>query len=1000
MKQKHTEVLQYKLGSGCDVRSLCSGHLRDRLSNLLLIDGLTDIQEKEHDVMQIEATRGMKSSLKKTPLDKLFLPLTKVSIPPRISVTVGVAGIGKSTLVKLLMYKWLEGEMFKDITFIFPFTFRDLNSVERISAEKLLRLTFPHITETSQILNGMAKVLLLFDGLDEFRHPLEFSNSQPCTDPKKDIQIENLITNIIRGNIFPEATVWITSRPAAASQIPAGLVDRMTEIRGFGEVEIKEFLQTLFEDRVTATKVFTEIKAQQSLYILCSVPSFCLIVGSSIAYFLKASESQRSGGFPRTLTEIYTYFFKMVLSGDWQEKEPEPLKIEQAFNSQRKQISNLSRLAFYGLIKRRAVFYDSDMKNHGIDLTSLQGGLCSRIFTKEDLHMCTTYQFIHISIQEYLAAIHYYIAAKRAIFDLFTDNAMSWPKLGFHNHFKNAVSKSLLSDDGHLDIFARFLSGLLSPEVNKLLQGLFLMKDEHNGYRGPVIHHLQCCLNTDYIISSRTVNMMHCLQELQHPEVAKAVAEALRTGTLGGRLTPINCSALAYLLQVSEECMEETNLSNCLSYNIFKSLLPRLLYCQNLRLENNQFKDNVMDLLGSLLSAKDCQIRKISLAENLISNKGAKAIARALMVNRTLSTLDLRSNSIGPKGAKALADALKINQALVSLNLQNNFVGEEGAKYTADALHVNHKLTSLHLQKNSIGPEGAKRLAAALKINRSLKELILSSNCVGDVGAAAIAESLKVNNSLAILNLQSNSISNTGASKLTKALQLNHGLINLNLRENSIGLHGAKEIAKTLRVNKALRSLDLTANLLHDEGTAAIALAIKENHTLTSLHLQWNFISLEAARALAQALQTNTSLTSLDLQENSIGDEGIIALSGALKCNSVLDSLLLPVTSPPPWGTTVLILCCLLCCSLRGNAIGVAGVKAMANGLKVNRVLRHLNLQENSLGLDGAMCIAIALSYNDSLRHINLQGNKIGESGAKVIAAEIRSKSPHCSVEI
>ncbi|XP_051877340.1 NLR family CARD domain-containing protein 3 isoform X1 [Pristis pectinata] len=1006
MIQKHIEVLQNKFGSGHEINAVCDKPSLERLTNLLLIDGLTDIQQKEHDVMQTEATRGMKNSSRHTPLDKLFLPLSKVSIPPRISVTVGVAGIGKSTLVKILVYKWLKGELYRDVTFIFPFMFRELNSFERISAEKLVKLTFPHIAETSHILNGSAKVVLVFDGLDEFKYPLEFSNSQICTDPKKDIQIDNLITNIIRGNIFSQATVWITSRPTAASQIPAGLVDRMTELRGFEEVEIKAFLDTLFEERAVATRVFSHIKAHKSLNIMCSVPSFCLMIGLSLAYYLRTSnDGRKAGNFPQTMTEIYTYFFKMILNGDWQEKEQEALKIDQTFSNNKKLIANLSRLAFYGLIKRKFVFYEQDMKAHGIDLSSLQGSLCTKIFAKDESNICTVYYFTHITLQEYLAATYYYTAAKRAIFDLFTESAMSWPKIGFQNHFKNAVSKSLQSEDGHLDVFVRFLSGLLSPEVNRLLQGLLLTKDEHNSYRIPVVHHLQSCLNTDYVISSRTVNLMHCLHELQHTDIAKGVADSLRTGSLAGRLTPINCSALAYLLQVSEECMEETNLSNCLSYNIFKSLLPRLLYCHNLRLENNQFKDNVMDLLGSLLSAKDCQIRKISLAENLISNKGAKAIARSLMVNRTLSALDLRTNSIGPKGAKAFADALKINQGLISLNLQNNFVGEDGAKFTAEALHVNRKLTILNLQKNSINHEGAKRIASSLKHNGSLKELNLSSNCIGDIGASAIAEALKVNRSLSTLNLQSNSISNNGATALTAALKLNEGLIDLNLRENSIGLNGAREIANALRANKVLRSLDLTANLLHDEGTEAIASAVQENQTLTSLHLQWNFISPESAKALARALQSNHSITSLDLQENSIGDEGIIALSAALKCNSVLTSLYLQGTSVGERGAKALadalaVNRSLTTLDLRGNAVGVAGVKAIAAGLKVNNSLQTLNLQENSLGLDGAMCIAIALKYNHSLAHINLQGNKIGESGAKVIAAEIRSKSPHCVVEI
>ncbi|KAM9555198.1 NLR family CARD domain-containing protein 3 isoform 2-T2 [Guaruba guarouba] len=944
MVQKHLESLQSYYGNGLETGPL------QRLTNLLLVEGLTDVQQKEHDILQIEATKGLQNVSKSIPLEKLFLPLSKVSIPPRISVTIGVAGIGKSTLVKLFVYTWAKGEINRDIIFVLPLTFRELNTYEKLSAEKLICSAFPHITEPNCISAGAARTLLILDGLDEFKTPLDFSNTVVCTDPKKEIQVDNLITNIIRGNLLQEASVWVTSRPAAASQIPGGLVDRMTEIRGFGAAEMKDFLDQMFLDNKDLSgQVLHHIRANRSLHVLCTIPGFCWICGSSIGYYLKHStdQPQETTGVPKTLSEIYSYYFKMALSSDWPEKPRETLRIEQAVNS-KKIVGSLGRLAFYGLLKKRYVFYEHDMKAYGIDLSLLQSSLCSQLLLKEEMQSFTAYCFSHLTLQEFLAAIYYYTAAKRAIFDLFTESGMSWPKLGFLNHFKNAVQRSLQAEDRQLDIFVRFLSGLLSPQVNKLLSGWLLVKDEYNSFRSQAIGFLQGCLNTDYAISSRAVNTMHCLHEIQHTEVAKVVEEAMKNESLAGMLTPVNCSALAYLLQVSDVCMEETNLSNCLTYNVCKSLLSQLLFCHNLRLDNNQFKDNVMELLGSMLSVKDCHIQRLSLAENQISNKGAKALARSLLVNRSLTALDLRNNSIGPAGAKALADALKQNQVLLSLNLQHNAIKEEGATFLAEALLTNHSLTTLHLQKNAIGAHGARRIAEALKQNCSLKELILSSNSVGDNGSVALAEALKVNHSLQSLDLQSNSISSAGVTALTEALCSNKGLINLNLRENSISKEGGPAIAHALRTNSTLRKLDLAANLLYDEGGKAIALAMKENRVLKSLHLQWNFIQANAAAALAQALQSNSSLASLDLQENAIGDKGMAALSTALKFNTTLAHLHLQVASIGMAGAQALAEALMVNNSLqildlRGNSIGVAGAKAMANALKVNRSLRWLN---------------------------------------------------------
>nr|XP_003227768.1 PREDICTED: protein NLRC3 [Anolis carolinensis] len=979
-----------------------------RLTDLLLVEGLTDLQQKQHDFVQIETTKGVRNASRKISLEKLFLPLSKLSIPPRVSVTVGVSGIGKSTLVGLFVHAWGKGELGKDFVFVLPLTFRELNAHDRLSAERLIRLASPRLADRSLLSSvDSSQTLLILDGLDEFKTRLDFSNAAVCTDLCKEVQVENLITNIIRGNLLQEVSVWITSRPTAASQIPGGLVDRMTEIQGFGDADIKDYLDDMFiEDPNLSESVMQHLKGNRPLYIMCTVPAFCKICGSSVGYFLKSAKgSPEISAVPKTLTEIYSHFFKMALCSEGTGKQNEVLRIEQVEQNCKKTMSCLGRLAFYGLIKKKFVFYEQDIKAYGVDLSSLHIGLSNRLLMKEEAPLSTLYYFPHLTFQEFLAAAYYYTASKRALFDLFVESGMSWPKLGFLNHFRNAVQKSLQSEDGHLDVFVRFLAGLLSPQANKALSGWFLARDEHHSYRSHAVGLLQNFLGLEQAVSCRTVNLMRCFHEIQNTELAGVIEEAMKNENLSGMLTPVNCSALAYVLQTSEVCAEEANLSSCLTYPAFQSLLSQLLYCNNLRLDYNQFKDNAMDLLGSILSGKDCQIQKISLAENQIGNKGAKALARSLMVNRSLVALDLRSNSIGPKGAKAIADALKINQSLLSLNLENNTMKEDGAKSLAEALVNNHTLMTLQLQKNSIGPQGSKKIAEALKKNWSLKELLLSSNCVGDVGAVALGEGLKINHSLLTLDLQSNSISDAGATALTRALCSNQGLTRLSLRENSISPEGAREIGIALQANRCLGNLDLAANLLHDEGVQAIALALKANQTLASLHLQWNFIQSNAAKTLSQALQFNNSLEVLDLQENAIGDEGIVALALALRVNSTLTALYLQATLIGERGAVALgealsVNKSLAVLDLRGNAIGLAGAKAMAGALKVNGTLRRLNLQENLLGMDGAICIATALTRSHSLTYINLQGNRIGESGAKVITDAICTNAPGCRVEM
>ncbi|XP_056392015.1 NLR family CARD domain-containing protein 3 isoform X1 [Hyla sarda] len=961
-----------------------------QLCSVLMVEGLKDAQLQEHDIVQLELDQAGQGGSKMLPLEKMLLPLSRVSLPPRISVTVGVAGAGKSTLVRLFVEKWARGELCPDIKSVLSLNLWELNIYDRLSAEKLLRIACPGTTTPPP------SSLLILDGLDELRAPLEFSDSIGSTDPQKELPPECLITNIIRGNLLPEVNVWITSRPGAAAKIPGGLVDRMTEVSGLGSNEIRDILDQLIHDtNGTMERVWDHLQCHRALMALCSVPTLCHIVGLSLAYTLHAQDSTYQP-LPDTLSAIFSWYLKAQFCNSE--------GIEQTTNA-RRTVGNLGKLAFQGLLRKRTMFYESDLKSCGIEMPILPGSLCSRLLVSQNSPSCLSFSFSHLLLQEFLAAVHYYSAAKRAIFDLFADGGVSWPKLGFLNHYKGATQRVLQADGVHLSIFLRFLSGLLSPQVLRVLAGCLPNKEEPSNQRGAAIDHLQSLLSAGKTISSGKVNLVCCLYEMGHTELISAVDEALKAGTLKGHLNPLTCSALAYLLRVSDSCAQETNLNQCLNYGLVQNFLPQLQYCTSLRMENNNFKDDVMELLATILRAKDCAIEKISLAENHLGNRGIKVLGKALMVNHTLSSLDLHSNIIGPNGARALAEALRNNQVLLSLNLHNNRIKSEGAQQLALALRVNRKLKALNIKKNCIEAEGAESLASSLKENQVLQELWLSSNSLGDHGAAALAEALPVNSSLVSLDLQSNSISNHGLKSLTSGLSRNHSLKHLNLRENSISIEGAQALAQSLQINTTLTHLDLTANLLHDEGVEALSGAMRENRSLQSLHLQWNFLRVGSARSLAGALRVNKCLRCLDLQENAIGDEGTCALAGALQENSTLSALYLQGAAVGASGAqslaeALMVNKGLTTLDLRGNSIGLRGAKALAAALKVNSILQILNLQENSIGLDGAICLANAVSGNSSLVSLSLQGNHIGHSGAKVISDTLKNDAPHCTVNI
>ncbi|XP_036069661.1 NLR family CARD domain-containing protein 3-like, partial [Oryzias melastigma] len=152
-------------------------------------------------------------------------------------------GIGKTVLTQKFTLDWAEGKANQNIHFTFPFTFRELNVLkeEKFSLVELVHHFFPETKEAGICSFEDFQVVFIFDGLDECRLPLDFHKTRILNDPRKSTSVGDLLTNLIRGNLLPSARLWITTRPAAANQIPPGYVDMVTEVRGFNDPQKEEY---------------------------------------------------------------------------------------------------------------------------------------------------------------------------------------------------------------------------------------------------------------------------------------------------------------------------------------------------------------------------------------------------------------------------------------------------------------------------------------------------------------------------------------------------------------------------------------------------------------------------------------------------------------------------------------------------------------------------------------------------------------------------------------
>ncbi|KAF4084680.1 hypothetical protein AMELA_G00108760 [Ameiurus melas] len=266
-----------------------SALLNEIYTELYITEGWSGDINNEHEVRQIE-TASRRPATEETPIkcNELF---KDKSI--RRVLTKGVAGIGKTVSVQKFILDWAEGEANQDVTFMFPLSFRELNLMKQrnLSLMDLLQHFFPEMRKLELLDCDSYTVVLIFDGLDECRLPLNFQKNERLCDVTESASVDVLLTNLIKGNLLPSALLWITSRPGAANQIPPECVDQVTEVRGFSDPQKEEYFRKRISDQSLTNKIITHMKSSRSLYIMCHIPVFCWISVTVLERMLGEAES-------------------------------------------------------------------------------------------------------------------------------------------------------------------------------------------------------------------------------------------------------------------------------------------------------------------------------------------------------------------------------------------------------------------------------------------------------------------------------------------------------------------------------------------------------------------------------------------------------------------------------------------------------------------------------------------------------------------------------------
>ncbi|XP_068074505.2 NACHT, LRR and PYD domains-containing protein 3 isoform X2 [Danio rerio] len=800
--------------------------LKTIYTELFITQGDMRDVNQEHEILTIDDAFNRKQTQDKPIKCKdMFTELKKKSNKKTV-LTKGIAGIGKTVSVHKFILDWAEGEVSEDIDCVFLLPFRMINMIndKEFSLHELLMEFYSGLKglENSKLYEK-CNIAFLFDGLDESRLPLNFNRGTLNTVETRS-SVDVLFTSLVKGNLLPSALVWVTSRPAAANQIPLVCVGLVTEVRGFTEQQRVQYFRKQITDENQASRIISHIKTSRSFYIMCHIPVFCWITATVLQEILK----EKTENISTTLTEMYVHFLLIQMNMKSQKyDDQEERDYTKLLDSNKEMILKLARLAFKQLKDGQIVFYEKDLQECGIDVSveTEFTGMIAEIFKKErGLHEKKVFCFVHLSVQEFLAALYVFFCFLERNSDelqFFFEESQSTTrgKFQLHDLVKKAIDKAMFRKSGHLDLFLflRFLMGISQESSNKRLIGLLKHTEDTTESIRKITEHVKQ-LQEKSISEEASVNLFYCLLELNDQSLHEEIQSYLSAQADPGRkLSSSMCTVLLYVLLMSEKVLDEFNPKRFTSSESnYRTLVPAVRSCRKALFDGCGLDETCCDAVSSALQSSNCVLRELDLSNNDLQDSGVNMIAGGLKSQHCkLEILRLGMCKLTVQCCESLSSALQSsNCVLRELDLSNNDLPDSGVKLLSDGLKSSDcKLETLRLVMCNLTAQSCKSLSSALQSsNCVLRELDLSNNDLQDSGVKKLSDGLKSPNcTLETLRLSGCMVTEEGCGFLSSALSSNPvHLRELDLSYNHPGDSGVKLLSRKLEdPNYTLETLNV-----------------------------------------------------------------------------------------------------------------------------------------------------------------------------------------------